>query len=44
MLTNEEMLNINGGGINWGIISIVGAGLAFIAGIIDGFFRPLNCN
>ena len=44
MLTNEEMLNINGGGINWSVISVVGAGIALIAGIVDGFLRPLRCN
>ena len=44
MLTNNEMLNITGGGINWSVVSIVGAALALIAGVVDGFFRPLRCN
>ena len=44
MLTNKEMLNVEGGRINWSIVSFIGAGLALLAGIIDGFLRPLKCN
>ena len=43
MLTNYEMMNIEGGSVNWSIIGVVGASIAFVAGIIDGFFRPLRC-
>jgi len=44
MLTNNEMINIDGGRINWGLVSIISGAVALVVGIIDGFFRPLKCN
>jgi len=44
MLTQNEMLNIEGGRINWSIVSFWGGAIALVAGIIDGFLRPLKCN
>ncbi len=43
-LTNKELNEINGGGINLGIGVLIGAGITFLIGVIDGFFRPLKCN
>jgi len=44
VLNKEEMLKVNGGGISaWAILGI-GAAIVFIAGVIDGFVRPLSCN
>lgn len=43
-LTNEELKNVNGGGINIGVIAGIAAGITFIVGIIDGIIRPLKCN
>ena len=43
MLTNNEMHSIEGGRVNWSIISFVSAAVALIAGIIDGFLRPSSC-
>ena len=43
-MSNEEMQKIQGGGINWSIVSFAGAALALLAGVVDGFFRPLRCN
>lgn len=40
MLNNEELLNIYGGAINIGIISIVIAGIVFLVGVIDGIITP----
>jgi len=43
-LNKEEMLKVNGGGMSaWAIFGI-GAAIVFIAGVIDGFVRPLKCN
>ena len=42
-LTNNELLNIKGGSTNWTAISIVGTIVSFIAGIIDGYLRPIKC-
>ncbi|MDD2504724.1 MAG: hypothetical protein PHF21_00425 [Bacilli bacterium] len=44
MLTDSEMLNIEGGQISWGLIGLIGGVITFISGIIDGYLRPLKCN
>jgi len=41
-LTKNELMNINGGGIKLGLL--IGAGIVFVIGLIDGFVRPLKCN
>lgn len=41
-LKNEELKTINGGG--WGIGLLIGAGIVFLIGVIDGYIRPLSCN
>ena len=44
LLTNEQMNEISGGAVSKALIA---AGLAigiFVAGVIDGFIRPLKCN
>lgn len=43
MLTNEELKNTTGGAIKYGVLVAVSGVVAFIAGIIDGYFRPLKC-
>lgn len=43
-LTKDELLNIRGGGISFGVAALIGAGIAFIIGVIDGISRPLRCN
>ena len=43
-MTKDELLNIDGGAIRWGIAALITAGITFIAGVIDGIVRPLNCN
>ena len=44
MLTDNEMLNIEGGKVKWSVIGLIGGVLTFLAGIIDGYLRPLKCN
>ena len=43
-LKSEEIKNIKGGGIS--ILGFFGIGslVTFLAGVIDGFARPLKCN
>ncbi len=43
-LNNEEMKYVSGGGIS--ILGFFGIGslVTFLAGVIDGFARPLKCN
>lgn len=44
MLTNNEMLAIEGGKIPFNVFAVVGALLTLLAGIVDGYLRPLRCN
>ena len=41
-LDNHELKKVNGGGFCIGLL--IGAGFVLIAGIIDGYVRPLRCN
>jgi lactobin A/cerein 7B family class IIb bacteriocin len=41
-LNSEELKNINGG-ISFGILSLIGAAITFIIGLLDGITRPLRC-
>lgn len=42
-LSNKELCEIRGG-FNLGLGLLVGAGVTFLIGVIDGFVRPLKCN
>lgn len=42
-LRKEEMLNIKAEGLSSGAIAAIGAGIAFVIGILDGFVRPFRC-
>ncbi len=46
VLNKDELLEVKGGAstnkLGWGLI-IISIG-TFIAGVIDGFLRPLKCN
>ena len=44
MLGKEELINVNGGAISFGVGASVIAGIIFIIGVIDGYVRPLKCN
>lgn len=39
----KELKNIYGGGFNLGLAALIGAGISFIIGVIDGYIRPLAC-
>lgn len=41
-LNKNELEQINGGGIGIGLL--IGAGIVFLIGVIDGYVRPLKCN
>ncbi len=43
-LTKNELLQITGGAIDLGLLTAIGAAITFIAGVIDGFLRPIKCN
>lgn len=41
-LEQKELQTIQGGGIGFGLL--IGAGIVFLIGVIDGYMRPLKCN
>ena len=41
-LETKELKQIQGGG--FGIACLIGAGIVFLIGIIDGYIRPLKCH
>ena len=43
-LTNDELRHIRGGAISFGAGLLIGAGIVFLIGVIDGYIRPLKCN
>ncbi|MBP3635239.1 MAG: class IIb bacteriocin, lactobin A/cerein 7B family [Bacilli bacterium] len=42
-LKEEEMKNINAGGITAVGWAVIAAGLSFLAGLLDGYTRPYKC-
>lgn len=42
-LTQQQLKEIRGGGISLGALALIGAGIVFIIGIVDGYLRPLSC-
>lgn len=43
-LSDNELKNITGGAISWKLLAAIPLAVSFIAGIIDGYLRPLKCN
>lgn len=43
-IQENELYNITGGAIKYGVWAIAGGLITLIVGIIDGFLRPLSCN
>lgn len=43
-LNKVELMETSGGGISLGLGLLIGAGIVFIIGVIDGYVRPLKCN
>lgn len=44
LLKKQELKNVYGGGFSFGFLAIIGAGITFLIGVIDGYIRPLACN
>lgn len=44
ILNKKELLQVSGGGISMGLLTLIGAGIVFLIGVIDGYVRPLKCN
>ena len=43
-INDNELKNIDGGGVNVGLLVGIAAGVTFLIGLIDGIIRPLKCN
>ena len=43
-LKKNELLEINGGGISFGVGCFIVGAVIFVIGVIDGYVRPLKCN
>lgn len=43
-LNETQLRNIVGGQSNTGFWLLIGSGIVFLIGIIDGIVRPLKCN
>lgn len=43
-LNDKELMNVDGGAVKIGLLVGIGAGVTFLIGVLDGFFRPLKCN
>ena len=41
---NNELKEIKGGGVNWGLMAGIGAVASFLIGVIDGLINPKKCN
>lgn len=41
-LNENELQSINAGGLGLGLL--IGAGVVFLIGVVDGYVRPLACN
>lgn len=42
-LEEKELKQITGGGISFETGLLIGAGVTFLIGLIDGYIRPLAC-
>ena len=43
-VNNEQLKNVKGGGVNWGMLAGIGAFASFLIGVIDGIINPKKCN
>lgn len=43
-LNTEELNNITGGAVKFGVYLTIGGFISFIIGVIDAYLRPLSCN
>ena len=43
-LKNEELTKVNGGGIKFSKIGVLGAVVSFVIGFVSGMTRPLTCS
>lgn len=43
-LSSNELLNVNGGGISFGLVAGIATAVIFLIGVFHGFVNPEECN
>ena len=43
-IEEKELEQVQGGGISWGIVAGIVAGVTFLIGLIEGYVNPNKCN
>ena len=43
-LRDEELNEIKGGAIKFGVLSVIFSAVILVVGIVDGYLRPKKCN
>lgn len=42
-IEKNNLKNIYGGGFSFSLAALIGAGITFLIGVVDGYVRPLAC-
>lgn len=42
-IKEKDLKQVYGGGFSFSFAAIIGAGITFLIGVIDGYIRPLAC-
>lgn len=43
-INNEQLKEVKGGAVNWGVVAGISAFGSFLIGLIDGLINPKKCN
>ena len=43
-LTNDEMYSVDGGGVSFGLLAGICAGIVYLIGALSGYTNPNKCN
>lgn len=43
-IKEENLKEVKGGAVNWGLAAGIGAVVSFIIGVVDGLINPKKCN
>ena len=43
-VNDNNLKEIKGGGVSWGLMAGIGAVASFLVGLVDGLINPKKCN
>lgn len=43
-LTNNQLYEVKGGAVKWGVVFAISGALSFLVGLVDGLINPAKCN